>query len=91
YIEMIDNSLSEPNIEDLVHNALKELDHDYRDYEQMIGKKPLKITLVPYGTFSKFKKFIQTNVDEPISIPHMNPSTALMNKFLEIIKEDPKK
>lgn len=91
YIEMIDNSLSEPNIEDLVHNALKELDHDYRDYEHMIGKKPLKVTLVPSGTFSKFKKFIQTNVDEPISIPHMNPSTTLMNKFLEIVKEDPKK
>ncbi|HQG82372.1 MAG TPA: hypothetical protein PLU14_03185, partial [Caldisericia bacterium] len=91
YIEMIDNSLSEPNIEDLVHNALKELDHDYRDYEQMIGKKPLKVTLVPPGTFSKFKKFIQSNVDEPISIPHMNPSTTLMNKFLEIVKEDPKK
>jgi hypothetical protein len=91
YIEMIDNSLSEPNIEDLVHNALKELDHDYRDYEQMIGKKPLKVTLVPSGTFSKFKKFIQSNVDEPISIPHMNPSTTLMNKFLEIVKEDPKK
>ena len=88
---MIDNSLSEPNIEDLVHNALKELDHDYRDYEQMIGKKPLKVTLVPSGTFSKFKKFIQSNVDEPISIPHMNPSTTLMNKFLEIVKEDPKK
>lgn len=91
YIEMLDNSLNESYIEELVHNAIKELDHDYKDYEKMLGKKPLKISFAPIGTFSKLKNFIKENNlnrSEPFSIPHMNPPAILMNKLMEILKEE---
>jgi hypothetical protein len=91
YAEVSDCSLDESFCENLIHNALKELDHDYRDYEEMIGKRPLKFTIVKGEAFSKLKNFIKANQKdkkEPSSIPHMNPPKFLFNKFMEIFRED---
>jgi len=92
YAEIVDNSLSESYIEELIHNSLKELDHDYKDYEQMIGRKPFKFTLVPKGIFLRVKNFARDDNNairgELSSIPHMNPPVNFVSKFLEILKKE---
>lgn len=91
YASITGYSLDEFSCENLIHNALKELDHDYKDYEEIIGKRPIKFDLVKEETFLKLKNFIkanQSNDKEPSPIPHMNPPKILLDKFLEFLKEE---
>jgi phenylacetate-coenzyme A ligase PaaK-like adenylate-forming protein len=53
YIEPIDLFESEP-IQQKVHEALKELNPFYADYENMLEKRALEVTLLTPGTFQSY-------------------------------------
>ena len=68
----------------LVHERLKELDPPYRDLEQMAGIRPLQVTFLSPGTFSRyFQERQAAGIDLAHSKPsHMNPSPELVGKLL---------
>ncbi len=53
YIEPIDIFESEP-IQQKVHAAMKDLNPFYADYENMLEKRPLEVTLLAPGTFQSY-------------------------------------
>ncbi|MFZ5352318.1 MAG: GH3 family domain-containing protein [Bacillota bacterium] len=55
YLEPEDRKLDAGSVKHLIHENLKNLDTDYRDLQTLLGKDPLRVTLLPSGTFNRFK------------------------------------
>jgi hypothetical protein len=53
YIEPAETVESE-SVRQSVHNALKDLNPFYADYESMIEKRALEVTMLTAGTFQKY-------------------------------------
>ena len=68
-IERSQEGLSQEEITDLIHFWLGEIDHDYKNLEEMLGKKPLKVTLLARGTWSEFSKISKDVVDSINPLP----------------------
>lgn len=68
YLEAKHEDADAHTIKHIVHGNLQELDSDYRDIQTLLGRDPLRITLLPAGAFSKYA---QRNGD---SLAKMNPS-----------------
>jgi hypothetical protein len=68
----------------LIHEELKKLDSDYADAETMLGLRPLKVTLLPEGTFQTYiSKQREAGADlAHLKPPHINPSEDAIDKLL---------
>ena len=67
-----------------VHQNLKALDPAYRDLEGMLGLQPLRVSLLPPGTFASYYQEKQrqgVNLMEA-RLPHINPSPQAMTELL---------
>jgi hypothetical protein len=53
YAEAVD-PIAQSDAEDRIHSALRDEDDFYRDLEDMLGIRPLEITLLPSGTWDKY-------------------------------------
>lgn len=71
-------------VAEAIHNQLKELDHDYRDLEKMLGIRPLKVTLLPKGAFKKYTATKQAaGIDlAHLKPPHMNATEAVIDELV---------
>lgn len=67
-----------------VHEQLKTADQNYRDLEKMAGIKPLVVTLLSEGTFSRYLQERQAaGLDLAHSKPpHMNPGSEIVARLL---------
>jgi GH3 auxin-responsive promoter len=79
-------AIDRETIQRKVHEALKGLNSFYADYETMIDKKALEVTLLAPGTFQAYmKEKQQAGADlAHLKPPHMNPSDETIDQLMEI-------
>jgi hypothetical protein len=69
-------------VERLIHRELVSLNPDYRDLENMLGIRPLRVTLLPAGSFQRYYEAKQKSGAHLAHLkpPHMNaPDTVIQN------------
>ncbi len=68
----------------LIHEELKKLDSDYADAETMLGLRPLKVTILPHGTFQTYvSRQREAGADlAHLKPPHVNPPETAIEKLL---------
>ena len=86
YIELKDNDITIPEMEERIHECLKKLDEPYKDLETMAGVKPLRVTVLTKGTFSRY---IEERQAAGADLAHlkpkrMNPSDTIMKNILRM-------
>lgn len=81
YIEMSEDMEAE-TLEGLVHKQLAIINHDYCDLEKMLGIRPLRVTLLPVGSFDLYYKAKQK---AGADLAHLKP--AHMNVADDVLKE----
>lgn len=82
--------LKESNITDdlqaatSIHGQLCQLDADYANLENMLGLKPIEVTLLPKGTFGQYMlRQQEAGADlAHLKPPHMNPSDTVLDMLL---------
>ena len=67
-------------VQQKVHSALKSLNHDYADYEALIEKRALEVTLLAKGSFHTYAaERAAAGADlARLKPPHMNPSDEII-------------
>jgi hypothetical protein len=86
YLEAKRNGpLTAPDVAMAVHRELKRLDGDYADLENMLGLNPLRVTLLPAGTFRRYRTHQQAAGADLVRLrpPHLNPSDEVLRSLLE--------
>jgi hypothetical protein len=68
----------------VIHERLKEEDHEYRDLEVMAGIKPLVVTLLSRGTFARFQKERQAAGYDAAHLKpmHMSPKGDVISRLV---------
>jgi hypothetical protein len=76
-----ENNASAEDIATAIHEELKKLDAPYADLETFTGLRPLAVTLLPRGSFRRYKMKQQVNGAELAHFkpPHINPSPATID------------
>jgi hypothetical protein len=76
-------------LEAALHEKLKELDSDYSGLEAMLNMKPLRLELLPPGTFARYSQMREAEgVDfAHMKPPHMQPSDAIVDAVLRLAQE----
>jgi len=70
--------------EHLIHKQLKAIDKDYKDLEDMLGIQPLRVTLLPKGSFHRYyeeKRKVGADLAH-LKPPHMNASDDDIQELL---------
>jgi hypothetical protein len=85
YAEATDE-IAQGDAEEKIHNALREEDDFYRDLEDMLGIRPLEITLLPSGTWDRYyddrlKKGLELHDLVP---PRMNSSESVVSELVSL-------
>ena len=75
-------------VADDIHEQLRKLDSDYADLEDMLGLKPLKVTLLPNGAFQEYILGQRANGADSIHLkpPRINPSEDIVNALLDTVE-----
>jgi hypothetical protein len=83
YIELKEKNEAQ-EIERLVHQKLVDINHDYRDLENMLGIRPLRVSLLPAGSFQQYyEKKKASGADlAHLKPPHMNASDTVIQNLL---------
>jgi len=84
YIEPVYESVDIKRISENIHKCLTSLDQDYANLESLLGMNPLKVTLLPQGTFQKYADAQQTQGAQlgKLRPPHTNPSDKIINHLI---------
>lgn len=86
YLELKDGARqrSEEKVTAAIHDQLRKLDSDYADLEEMLGLKPLKVTLLPDGAFQEYiSRQRAAGADlAHLKPPHVNPSDGVLSTLL---------
>lgn len=77
YMELEDANYTQIEVKSIVHEHLQTVDSDYRDIESLLGRDPLRITLLPNGAF---KKHLKQNGS---SLIKMNPSKDCIEELIK--------
>ena len=76
YVEMKDD-INNDSVKEILHESLKESDSDYKDIQMLLGKDPLRITVLPKGTFNEYEK------NNEGSLTRMNPPQQSIEILLD--------
>jgi hypothetical protein len=78
------HSIPETEATKLIHEQLKRLDPDYTSLETMLGLCPLKVTVLPKGTFEAYISKQRAAGAELALLkpPHINPPEAVIDRLL---------
>jgi len=76
YVEMKEE-INNDSVKEILHESLKESDSDYKDIQMLLGKDPLRITVLPEGTFSEYDK------NNEGGITRMNPPQQCIEILLD--------
>jgi GH3 auxin-responsive promoter len=76
-------------LEASLHEALKSLDEDYSDLESMLGMNPLRLQLLPMGTFARYAEVREAEGMDRAhqKPPHMQPSQGTVDTVLRLARE----
>lgn len=85
YIEL-KQEMDNDKLSSLFHNSLVDIDPSYSDMDSMLELKPVKVTLLPSGTFQRYYLEKQAEgVDLAfLKPPHMNPSDSMVEGLLRL-------
>ncbi len=88
YIELLE-PVDRENLRIRVHESLKALNPSYKDYETMIGKKSLEVTILSRGTFGAYYRGQQAAGADLAHLkpPHMNARDGMIEKLLAFSME----
>jgi phenylacetate-coenzyme A ligase PaaK-like adenylate-forming protein len=83
YIELKEE-IKPKELEKLIHEKLVNINQDYKDLESMLSIRPLKVTLLPTGTFQRYYDEKRRTGAELAHLkpPHMNASYAIIHDLL---------
>jgi hypothetical protein len=86
YIEPKEN-VTVDQLETSVHRQLISLNKDYEDYIEMMGKQPLRITILPPGSFRQYYEQMKaSNADMAhLKPPHMNASDSAIYDLTRLL------
>lgn len=90
YIELKEDELrGEEEIAKTVHQALKDLDPEYRDLDEMLGWKPPHVTFLSPGTFQRYTLEKQAAGADLAHLKpvRMRPSDKIMSDLLRLSAE----
>ena len=78
------NGFRAEEMQESIHQKLKQEDSGYADLESMLGINPLRVTTLPHGAFSKYLelKRIEGADLAHLKPPHVNPSDQVINQLL---------
>jgi hypothetical protein len=80
YLEMKKSDIEYQAIRQKLHDSLQQFDSDYRDIQCLLGRDPLRITLLQPGAFSKYKNEFGGTPQR------MNPDIAV-TKSLSLVRK----
>ncbi len=85
YIELKEERTSQ-EVEQLVHQQLKAVDSNYADLEKMLEIQPLRVTLLPVGTFQRYyDEKRKAGYDLARLRPkHMNPADSAIQDIIRL-------
>lgn len=83
YIELKERNETK-EVERLIHQKLLVINQDYRDSESMLGIRPLRVTILPAGSFQRYyEKKKASGADlAHLKPPHMNASNPTIQDLL---------
>jgi hypothetical protein len=84
YIELKEK-MEAKEVERLIHQELIAINRDYEDLESTLGIQPLRVTILPAGSFKRYyerKKASGADLAH-LKPPHMNASDVVIQDFLE--------
>jgi hypothetical protein len=90
YIELkADERRSKEEIGEAVHQSLKDLDAEYRDWEEMLGGSPPSVTLLSVGTFQRYTLEKQAAGAELAHLKpvRMKPSDRMISDLLRLSEQ----
>jgi len=90
YIELKEERLPEV-VGQALHDRLKSLNHFYADLESMLDTRPLKVSLLPTGTFRGYVLEQQARGADLAHLkpPRMNPSDQVLGNLLRVSHQVP--
>jgi hypothetical protein len=73
-------------IESLMDRQLKAIDPDYRDLDSYLEFQPVRVTVLPQGTFDRFyEEKVKEGADlAHLKPPHMNASEAVIKQLVQL-------
>lgn len=85
YVELKEKVAAE-EVEQLVHQQLKAIDADYSNLESMLGIWPLRVTILPLGSFQRYyEEKHKAGADlAHLRPPHMNASDEVIGDLLRL-------
>jgi hypothetical protein len=85
YIEL-KNSESPTEVEEKVHNSLKRLNVPYSELEELIGLRPLAVSILTKGTYKRYFEERQASGSDIAHLkpPHVNASEKVMEDLLRM-------
>lgn len=89
YLELKE-SRKATEMERLLDEQLKAIDEDYRDLDALLGLQPVRVTLLPQGTFQRYydQKRSEGADLAHLKPPHMNAPDAVIQRLLQLSQQD---
>jgi hypothetical protein len=83
YIE-IKEQIESKDLECLICDQLSSIDKDFKDLQDMLGTQPLRVTLLPAGSFQRYYEAKQKSGADlsHLKPPHMNASDQVIHELL---------
>lgn len=72
---MLGNDVDANTVKNILNESLQKSDNDYKDIKMMLGRDPLRVTLLPKGAFNHFK-------DKQNTMIKMNPSQQTIETLM---------
>jgi phenylacetate-coenzyme A ligase PaaK-like adenylate-forming protein len=84
YIELKEE-MEAKEVERLIHQELIAINRDYEDLESTLGIQPLRVTILPAGSFKRYYERKKASGADLAHLmpPHMNASDVVIQDFLE--------
>jgi protein-S-isoprenylcysteine O-methyltransferase Ste14 len=90
YLELNKNSQDVNEITESIHQKLAELDTDYANLEALLSMKPIRVTILPQGSFHNYsakQQALGTSIGK-LKPPHLNPSEQVMASLMKQSEPD---
>ncbi|MFC2008947.1 GH3 auxin-responsive promoter family protein [Chloroflexota bacterium] len=88
YIELKD-TVGPEHVAQLVDRQLKQIDVDYRDLETYLGLQPVRVTILPQGTFDRYTERQRRAGADPARLKpaHVNAPEKTLEMLLEEVRD----
>jgi hypothetical protein len=76
-------------LEEEIHQGIKKYDSSYRDLEEILGLRALRLTLLPFGVFSRYTQERLAAGADPSHIKEvtMQPPEVAVERILSLAQE----